>query len=250
MKKLNPFAILILSSVLSLPAQENPLLQAERLFAGRDHTENLRQAVSLLEDLLVREPSNYEALWRLAKYKDYLSDREKDAPKRLRLIEAGIEAAKKAVKLDDKRPEGHFWLAVNYGDYAELKGAFKSLWLIQTIRRELETAMKIAPAYENGNVYLALGEMDIRLPRLLGGNDGRGIELLEKGLKVGSDNAELKLTLAEHYIRIGRKAEARRLLENVLSLHDPSRTILEQKELRSNAQRLLEEIGGKGDKNP
>lgn len=242
MRKRNFAAIFILSSVLSLPVQENPLLRAERLFAARDNIENLKRAVFHLEDLLARDPSNYEALWRIAKYQDYLSDREKDTPKRLRLLEVGIEVAKKAVRIDNNRPEGHFWLAANYGDYAGLKGAFKSLWLIQTIRREFETALKIAPAYENGNVYLALGEMDIRLPRLLGGNDGRGIDMLEKGLKVGPSNAGLKLTLAENYLRIGRKEEARRLLESVLSLHDPARTIMEQKELITNAQRLLEGI--------
>ncbi|MBI2877436.1 MAG: tetratricopeptide repeat protein [Candidatus Tectomicrobia bacterium] len=234
-------AILLLSSALSLSLQEEPLRQAERLFAGRDNVAQLRQAISLLEDLLARNPSSpYEVLWRLAKYRYYLSLRQEDASGRLRWLEAGIEAAKKAVALDGERPEGHFWLGATYGDYAELKGAFKSLRLVRTIRREFEAAWRIAPAYENGNVYLALGEMDLRLPRLLGGNQERGMQRLEKGLEVGPTNAELKLALAGYYLRSGRKEEARRWLESILRVADPARTPREQKELRNKAHRLLE----------
>lgn len=235
-------AILILSSVLLLSMQEDPLRQAERLFAGRDDIASLSQAVGLLEDLLARDSPNYELLWRLAKYRNGLSDREEDESKRLWLLEAGIEAAKKAIGLASQRPEGHFWLAVNCGDYAQLKGVFQSLRLIPTIRIELEAALKIDPAYEHGNIYLALGELDIRLPKLLGGDHGRGMGLLEKGLEVGPNNAGLRLTLAESYIRMRRKGEAKRLLESVLGIEDLSRTPMEQKELRSRARRLLDTI--------
>ncbi len=227
---------------LGLPAQENPLLQAEKLFAGRDHVEDLREAITLLENSLAREPSNYEMLWRLAKYKYHFSDRQRDEAGKLKLLKDGIEAAKKAVNLESKRPEGHFWLAANYGSYAELKGPFKSFWLIKTIRSEFAWALRLDPAYENGGVYLALGEMDIRLPRLLGGNNRRGLTLLENGLKVGPTNSDLKLFLGETYAKIGRKEDGKNLLESVINLADPARTALEQEELRSKARRLLDRM--------
>ena len=227
---------------LGLPAQENPLFQAEKLFAGRDRVEDLREAITLLENSLAREPSNYEILWRLAKYKYYLSDRQKDDAGKLKLLKDGIEAAKKAVNLESKRPEGHFWLAANYGSYAELEGLFKSLWLIKTIRSEFEWALRLDSAYENGGVYLALGEMDIRLPKLLGGSDRRGLAQLENGLKVGPNNLDLRLFLGEIYVKIGRKEDGKKLLESVTNLADPARTALEQEELRSKARRLLEKM--------
>ncbi|PYV42391.1 MAG: hypothetical protein DMG06_14165 [Acidobacteria bacterium] len=225
-----------------LPAQENLLTRIEKLFAGRDEVENLKEAIILLENSLARDPSNYEMLWRLAKYKYYLSDRQKDEAGKLKLLKDGIEAAKKAVNLESQRPEGHFWLAANSGSRAELEGPFKSLWLIKTIRGEFEWALRLDPAYENGGGYLALGEMEIRLPRLLGGSDRRGLALLENGLKVGPTNSDLKLFLGETYARIGRKEDGKRLLESVINLADPARTATEQEELRSKARRLLDNM--------
>lgn len=233
---------LMTSGPLGLPAQENPLLQVEKLFAGRDRVEDLKEAIVLLENLLAREPSNYEMLWRLAKYKYYLSDRQRDESGKLKFLKDGLEAAKKAVNLESGRPEGHFWLAANYGSYAEVKGLFNSLWLIGTIRSEFEWALRLDPAYENGGVYLALGEMDIRLPRLLGGSERRGLALLENGLKVGPTNSDLKLFLGETYAKIGRKEDGKRLLESIINLADPARTTLEQEELRSKARRLLDKM--------
>jgi tetratricopeptide (TPR) repeat protein len=234
--------ILILSLVFSVPPQEDQIHRADNLFAGRDNIENLKQAVSLVEDLRVHNPSNYEALWRLAKYKYYVADREKDQANKFKLFEAGIEVAKKAVQLNDKRPEGHFWLGANYGEYADLKGGFTSLGLIKTIRKEFEAVLKIDPTYENGAAYLALGEMDLSLPGLLGGSERRGFEMLENGLIVGPSNSELKLALAERYAKNGNKDEARKLLESVLRVNDLLRTAAEQEELRSEARSQLAKL--------
>jgi tetratricopeptide (TPR) repeat protein len=242
MKTFSLLTILLLTSAWMAPAAESPLVRAEALFAGRDNIDNLRQAVSLVEDHLKSDSANYDALCLLAKYTYYLSDREKDDTARLKLLETAIEAAKKAVKLHGERVEGHFWLGASYGEYAEMKGAFHTLRLIKTIRKEFETGLKIDPAYQNGDAYVALGELDIRLPRLLGGDDRHGISLMEHGLRVAPKNADLKLTLAENYARMGRKEEARRLAEDVLSIADPARTTAEQEVFRSKARRLLEKL--------
>ena len=152
----------------------------------------------------------------------------------------GVEAAKKSVAIDDKRVEGHFWYAANEGEYADLKGALQSLGLVKTIRKEFEAAFAIDPGYENGAIYSALGQIDLNLPRLLGGNERRGIEKLEEGIKVGPNNAELKVTLAEVYQKKGKKEEARKLLESVIAVTDPNRSPNEMEELRTKARGLLD----------
>jgi len=214
--------------------------RADELYAARDNVDNLKQLVMLMEQSAVRDPKNYEAWWRLARARYYAGDREKDQAKKERLFLSGVDAAKKAIALDDKRVEGHFWYAANEGEYADLKGALQSLGLVKTIRREFETALAIAPTYENGTIFSALGQIDLSLPRILGGNEKRGIERLEAGLKVGPDNAELKVTLAEVYIKKGRKDEAKPLLESVIKNSDPARSPIEMDELRTKARALLE----------
>lgn len=237
-------SMLILSPLLSEPRwlQKDPIARADELFAGRDNADNLKQAVLLMEQLTAREPSNYEAWWRLARVRYYIGDREKDQTKKTRLFQSGVEAAKKAVVSDEKRVEGHFWFAANEGEYADLKGALQSLGLVKTIRKEFEAALAVNPAYENGAIYSALGQIDLSLPRLVGGNERRGIEKLEEGLKVGPNNAELKVTLAEVYQKKGRRDEARKLAESVLSVNDPARSPMELEELRTKARALLEKV--------
>lgn len=235
---------LILAPVFSEPSapQTDPIARADDLYAARDSADNIKQAILLMEQLTAREPSNYEAWWRLARVRYYAGDRENDQTKKTKLFQSGVEAAKKAVASDDKRVEGHFWFAANEGEYADLKGALQSIGLVKTIRKEFEVALAIDPTYENGSIYSALGQIDLNLPRLLGGNERRGIERLEEGLRVGPNNAELKVTLAEVYQKKGRRDEARKLVESVLSMNDPARSPKEMDELRTKARALLEKI--------
>ena len=242
MTKLFFLSMLILLPVAARALQSSPIERADVLFAARDNGDNLKQAIVLMEQLTTREPSNYEARWRLARLRYYLADREKDSSKKSKILQIGIDAARKAVSLDDKRVEGHFWFGANEGEYADLKGALQSLNLVKTIRKEFEAALAINPAYENGAIYSALGQIDLNLPRLLGGNDRRGIERLEEGLKVGPNNAELSVTLAEVYSKKGRKDEARKLLDSVLSGNDPARSPAEMAELKTKARALLDKL--------
>ena len=233
---------LILTALLLWPSQASPIARADELFTARDNSDGLKQAVLLMEQLTTREAANYEAWWRLSRLRYYSGDREPDAAKKSRLFQAGVEAGKKAVALDDKRVEGHFWYAANEGEYADLKGALQSLGLVKTIRKEFEAALAIDPAFENGAIYSALGQIDWNLPRLLGGNERRGIERLEEGLKVGPRNAELKVTLAGIYQKKGRADEARKLLGSVLTDSDPARSANEMAELKAKARTLLEKL--------
>lgn len=223
-------------------SQETPANRADKLFAERDNIESLKQAISIVEEMRAKDQSNYEALWRLAKFKFYLADREEDKSKKTKILQAAIEAAKKAVLADGTRVEGHFWLGANDGEYADMKGAMESLGLVKVIRKEFEAALAIDPTYQNSAAYLALGQIDISLPRLLGGNEKRGIERLEQGLKAAPDNAEIKIALAEAYEKKDRKDEAKRLLESVRTAADPARTPNEMQELRNKARLRLDKL--------
>jgi tetratricopeptide (TPR) repeat protein len=242
MKKIY-FSALIFIAILLTPgrltlAQETTLQKADKLYADRDKVESLKQAIALVE----KEVTNYEAMWRLAKFKYYLSDTQTDEKQKIKLLQEGITAAEKAIKLDPARAEAHFWMGATKGAYAELKGAFSAMGLVRTVRREFETALKIDPAYSKGTTHLALAELLIRLPALMGGSDKKGMQYLQEGLTYGPQNAELKLFLAEQYSKQDKKADAKRLLEAILKDDDPLRTPNEQAELRNKAQQLLAKI--------
>ena len=238
--KLIPLIFLLLGSA-ALVAENDVVSKADSLFASRDNDKDLQNAVSILQEEQLRDPSDYEVLWRIAKFSYSLSDRTNDKKEQERLLHQGIDAAKKAIAIDSKRVEAHFWLAANLGTYSEMKGIWKSLSSLHSIRSEFETAMKIDPVYDNGAVYLALGEMDLRVPGFLGGDDQKGLRMLEEGYRKAPSNADLKLTLAAVYVKKGRKDDGKRLLQSVLDTEDPSLSPNEYQNARKKAQTSLQE---------
>ncbi len=220
-------------------AGESGFQELDQLFGARDETQNLQKAEALLATYLSRQPSHYEYLWRAGRIKYYLAEAQKEKNLRSRFFEEGMDLGRRAVAADPSRPEGHFWLAANCGEYADLRGVWASLRLLSTIRSEFEKVAQIAPGYNSAKAYLALGEMKLRLPSLLGGDDTKGIQYLQEGLRLAPDCHEIKKSLAAAYLRKHREAEARRLLEQVLNTADPSLSPRELKEIRQQAEQKL-----------
>jgi Tfp pilus assembly protein PilF len=209
--------------------------EADRLFSYGADSAAERQALALLEQALARDAKNYQLLWRTARACYYVGDGAAKKEK-LGYFERGIAAGQRAVAEQPNGVEGHFWLGANYGGYS----AFKALLTVKKIRAEMETVLRLNAAYEEGRAYLALGELDRQLPRLLGGNINRAISYLEQGLKLTPQNMEMKLALAEAYFDSGRREDARRQLQEILQMPINPVRAKENRETQEKAKRLLD----------
>ena len=109
------------------------------------------------------------------------------------------------------------------------------------MREELEAAIRIDPRHENGSAYALLGKLYSDAPGLFGGNLQRGIEYGEKAVEIGPDNSLAKLFLAESYLKAGRKPDAKRLLEAILTMAPDKGYEFEFTENQQEARRLLKE---------
>ncbi len=225
--------------VRSAPA--NPFIDADRSFTFGEDAERDKQALATIERGLASDGGNYQWLWRAARALYYVGDNASQAEK-LRYFERGMNTGQRAVEQQPNAVEGHFWLAANYGGYSEQKGVFKALQMIRKIRAEMEIALRLNDRYQDGGAYLALGEMDRQLPRVIGGNLGRAIARLEQGLSIAPANLEMKLALARAYHEAGRKDEARRQLQEIAGRQvNPSRARAER-DVQEKARRLLAKI--------
>jgi tetratricopeptide (TPR) repeat protein len=206
-----------------------PFQEADALFTLGEDAERDKKSLAVIERELAKDPGHYQWLWRAARVCYFVGE---DAAKtgKLQYFEKGIDAGQRAIAREPNAVEGHFWLAVNYGGYSEQKGVFKALATVKKIRAGMETVLRLNDGYQDGGAYLALGEMDRQLPRIIGGNLGRAISRLEQGLRVAPHNLEMKLALAEAYREAGRKEDARRQLQE-----------LAQQPARSNADRHVQE---------
>ena len=178
-------AVYFLSLVGSATAQESRIVQADQLYLQRSDLSRVREAISLLAEVVDKDAENYEALWRLTKYYYFLgthaasNDAVKDA------LEQGIERGEQAVALVPDRPAGHFWLAASYGEYGQRRNVFKRWRLVKPMQKALEIVIDLDPSHENGSAYAVLGKLDSEVPGLFGGNRKRGISFLEKALDIG-----------------------------------------------------------------
>lgn len=185
-----------------------------------ESVESLRQAVAILDELIQPDPSNYEIAWRRGRAYYHLGDDTRGSSEKLRLFDQAIQSATHATESKPDGVEGHYWLGVSDGGYGEVKGMFKALSLTKSIRKEMESVIRIDPSYENAGAYVVLGRMDFELPGLLGGSKRRAIQEYQDGLKIAPNNPLLKVYLADSLIDAGQKEEAKAMLDQVLAEHN------------------------------
>jgi len=186
--------------------------EADRLYAQRSDLMKVRQGLIGLRQALAGNPTDYEIVWRLAKFNYFLGMHTTDEAEKEKAFRDGIEAGKLAVKLNDGKPEGHFWLGANYGGNAEIS-TLAGLTDIEDIKHEMEAVLKLDEGFEGGSAYMALGQVYLKAPRIFGGDVDKAISYLERGLKFGENNGLLHLRLAQAYAEAHRTEDARRQLQ-------------------------------------
>ncbi len=219
----------------------NPFQEADYLFTLGASLERDKQSLAVVERALANDGSNYQWLWRAARVYYYVGDGVGKSEK-IGYFQKGIAVGQRAVAALPNAVEGHFWLAANYGGFSEQTGALKALQTVKKVRAEMEIVLKLNDRYNDGGAYLALGEMDRQLPRIVGGNLGRSISRLEQGLKIAPQNLEMKLALAEAYRESGRKEDARRQLQEIANRPVASSNAQTERHVREKAQRLLAKL--------
>jgi tetratricopeptide (TPR) repeat protein len=217
------------------PANTNPFQEADNLFTFGDDAGRDKQSLGVIERALAANGNDYQWLWRAARAYYFAGDEAAKSEKES-FFEKGINTGQRAVAAEPNSVEGHFWLAVNYGGYSEQKGVFKALTTVKKIRAEMEMVLRLNDRYQDGGAYLALGEMDRQLPRIIGGNMNRAIQRLEQGMNVAPHNLEIKLALGQAYQEKDRKEDARRVFQEIIQKQSPTKS---ERHVQEKAQRLI-----------
>ncbi|HEV2803100.1 MAG TPA: TRAP transporter TatT component family protein [Pyrinomonadaceae bacterium] len=246
----------LLSSACSLPSESasssvpppsgnskpNPelLKQADDCYAGRDDLARVREGLEVLRRARAVDHSNFDAAWRAARLNYTLGDKTTDAAEREKAFREGIEAGETAVRVEPQRVEGHFWLGANQGGYAQAKGPLYGLSAAETLRKEMETVVKLDEGFQGGSAFMVLGRLDLELPSMLGGDPKRAVETLERGMKYGENNSLYRLRLAEAYLRNKRMDDARKQINFILNMTPHPEFLPEHKEAVTKAKEMLE----------
>lgn len=222
-------------------AAAEKISESDKLYVEREDLGKLRQAVALLRQAQIEDYGSFDGAWKLSRAAYYLGDHTTDDRERESSFREGEEAGKAAVKLDDKKPEGHFWLGANYGGMAK-HSTLANLSSVEDIRGEMEAVLRLNEGFQSGSAYMVLGQLYLEAPRMLGGDHEKAISYLEKGLKFGENNALLRMHLAKAYHAAGRDHDARREINTLSSLKLDPDYQPEFKEAVAEGQKLLAEL--------
>lgn len=217
------------------------IAEADKLFAGREDLVKVREGIVALRQAQAEDQANYDLAWRLAKFNYHLGAHSPNADERDKSFHDGIEAGKLAVKLENGKPDGHFWLGANYGISAKAS-LLSGLSEFDEIKSEMETVLKLDEGYQNGSAYMALGQLYLEAPGIMGGDTQKAIQYLEKGLKVGPDNALLRAQLAAAYVEAHRNEEAHKQIDAVLAMKPAPGSEPEYNDAVAQVQKLQEKI--------
>ena len=129
---------------------------ADALYADRANLASARRAAGIWSAALAADARDFDAAWKLARADYWLGGHGPDVERR-KDLEQGIDAGRKAVAAQPKRPEGHFWIAANMGALAESFGVRQGLKYRKPIKEALETVLRLDAAFLDGSADRALG---------------------------------------------------------------------------------------------
>jgi tetratricopeptide (TPR) repeat protein len=219
-------------------AAQSANTEADRLYADRANLASARRAAELWRGDLKRNPTSFDAAWKLARTDYWLGGHAPDADRR-DFLEEGIDAARKAAALVPARPDGHFWMAANMGALAESFGIRAGLRYRKPIKDELETALRLDPAFMQGSPDRALGRWYFKVPGLFGGSNRKAEDHLRASLRYDDQSTVTHFFLAEVLVDEGRKADARGELQRVLDAKINPEWAPEDRDYKAKAQALL-----------
>jgi len=215
--------------------------QGDELYAEMKDIATANKALAEYREALKKAENKYEAYWKIARMMYFIGDHTESKKEKKSIFSQGIYHAKKAVELEMEKPDGHYWLGVNYGVYGEAKGVFKSLALVKPIKKEMNKVIELNREYEDGGADRVLGRVYFKLPGIAGGDKKKSLEHLLKSKELGPEDALTRIYLADTYLALKEYDKAREELEFVLNMEsDPCWISSVTEEQKAEAKEMLQ----------
>ena len=128
----------------------------DALYQQRENIASAQRAEGIWAGRLAKDPKDFESAWKLARARYWLGTHAAEQSRK-GYLESGIAAGRAAIVIAPNKPEGHFWVAANMGALAESFGMRQGLKYRGDIKEELETVLRLDPAFQQGSADRALG---------------------------------------------------------------------------------------------
>jgi Tfp pilus assembly protein PilF len=238
--------VLLLALVLApvMARAQTPVASARALVAAyHEDPARIDRARDLLEAALARDPQ-VETMVMLS-YVCFLHGdvRAATTEDKLAAYERGRQVGRRAVELAPRNPEAHVWYGINTGRWGLTKGVMRSLFLLPTVREEVDTTLALEP--RNLRALALSGNVFLEVPGLFGGDRAKAEQQFRKALEIDPHFTVARVDLARVLIAAGRHADARRELERVVGERTPNNLADWTVKDLPRARELLESLKGK-----
>lgn len=215
--------------------------EAEQHYQQRETPGEIEKAIEAFERARAADSKSYEVAWGLSKAYWYQGNHVPNDQKAAS-FEKGIAAGLKAMEINPKGCESHFWLGINYAMLAENSGKMKALGLIDDVKKEINAAMAIDENCVCGGPQRVLGKLYAKIPWFKGGSKSKSIESLKRSIELCPNDTQSRIFLAEVYAEQGKSELAFEQLQLVLNQEPDPAWIPETKENKIIASKMIEQL--------
>jgi len=231
--------LLSLSFFLFSQTPDDLISQADKLYSEMKDMETAQEALAKYRLALNEAENKYEAYWKISRIHYYIGSRTESKKDKKIIFSQGIYYAKKAIEQEPEKPDGYYWLGVNYGVYGEARGVMKSLFLVDDIKKAMNKVIELNREYEDGGPDRVLGRVYFKVPGIAGGSKKKSLEHLLKSKEFGPKDPLTRVYLADTYLALKEVEKARAELDYVLSLEDDPRWVAGVEETKEDAKEIL-----------
>ncbi len=218
--------------------------RVDELWKRRDDPAAFAQQKTLLDQALARAPGDYGVIWRLARWYAWKSDDPAlSKADRVTFGKTGWDLAERAVAINPNHVGAQFWGMAAMGAYALGLGIVRALTqgIEGKFRQRLSRAERFDPTYANGAIPVAWGSYYAKLPWPKY-DEEKATLYFRKALALNPSNLRGRVFWAELHLREDRPAEARRLLQEVLSATPNKYDPPEEKRCQAMAARTMSRL--------
>jgi tetratricopeptide (TPR) repeat protein len=237
--------VLLLLSLVPAPARAQTPLEKARALVARYHEDptGIDRARDLLEKAITTD-RQVETLIMLSYVHFLVGDvRATTTDDKLAAYDRGREIGKRAVELAPKNPEAHVWYGINTGRWGLTKGVMRSLFLLPTVREEVDATLALDP--KNLRALALSGNVYLEVPGLFGGDKEKAEQQFRRALEIDPRFTVARVDLARVLIARSRYADARKELQRVIDETTPNNIADWTVKDLPRARELLESIKGR-----
>jgi tetratricopeptide (TPR) repeat protein len=225
-------------------ANEPPRDAARKLFETQPRNlESVRKAAAALTQIAQANPKDYDDQWHAARAWCWLADYGADDKEKAAAANQAIEYAERAIAINERRVEGHYFRGRSIGMLADIERGLKALGRLKEMARSLERAIQLDEKYDEAGPRRLLGLLLLQAPGwpISIGDHKKAEHHIRRAVELAPDYPENQTALAQLLLAQKDKDGARAAMKKALDAPPWPTKLDEDAGWKQSIRRLLKE---------